>query len=230
MTIFRTVISVGASLTFLVLTGCATMNGVNGTAVTAKAGRGEIYLAVSSVPIPELHAAPAHSMRLTALGERPMVRYKGGNPEERKPASGAWVSVTEKNEKGEKLGLVISPFASDKVLREALGQELKAAGYTVRMVRTLPHDAARGIDVSRISFDAEQTTGLFATAGDCTVTISLDLWKNGSRVKRIDNEAKFSDYALYDRDALPEKMMHGALKNLMEKTLPEISREMGVKS
>ena len=216
-----------AALIVSALAGCATLSGSNRQDIKAKAGRGEIYLAVGNGPVPALPEKTTRTMRLTALGERPAVRYKGASPEARNQASGVWVPIAEHNQKGETLGIVISPIASHTVLRDALEQALETAGYTVRVVRKLPTNVARGIDVSRISFEAEQTEGLVSTEGDCTVKVSLNFWRNNARVKRGEYTAHYSDFALSDRDGLPETLILGSLQKLMKQAVPDIIREMG---
>jgi hypothetical protein len=228
-------IVLSAVLFFSTLAGCSSMNdsastGLYQTVVSAKGGGGEIYLASSAENIPELRRGTTHRMRLTALGIKPKVRFKGGKPEERTITTGKWIVLSEKNEKGDEIGITISPYDSGEVLRDAFSQELSAAGYKVKLVRVLPNNVARGIDLSRITIDAEQNTGLLETEGDCNVNIRLDLWKHGSRVKSFNYEGLYSDSAIYDRDGLLETLIQGSLQNLMKQAVPDIIREMGDQS
>lgn len=213
------------SLLFSIVAGCATtdqkLSRQYQPVVNATGGSGELYLAVTDEEPMVTGRSGELGMRRKETGGMPRVGERGGKPKVRKGA-GKWAVVTVKNGSGKKLGMIVTPLASDELLRDALRQELTAAGYTVRRVNTLPKDAGKGISLSRVSIDMEQVTGLLEVEGTCKVNISLDLWRNGARVKKLDYEASYSDFAINDRDQILQASLQQTTQNVMKQAIPDI--------
>lgn len=215
----------------VVVAGCATtdqkLSRQYQPVVNATGGSGELYLAVTDAEPMALSRGNKPRMRLSVSGEKPKARSRGGKPALRKGATAKYVVVTVKNDSGKKLGIIVSSLASDELLRDALREELNAAGYTVRQVNTLPEDAAKGISLSRVYVDAEQVTGLLEVEGTCKVSVSLDLWRNGARVRRLDYVSSYSDSAITDRDQLLQATLQKALQDVMRQAIPEVINTLG---
>lgn len=190
--------------------------------VHATGGSGELYLAVAGEEskVPSRSGKPR--MRRKESGEKPEVRDRSGKAAARKGAAGKFVFVTVQNDRGKKLGILVSPISSDELLRDAFRQELSAAGYTVRLVNTLPQDVGKGIELSHIFVDVEQVSGLLMDEESCRVKIGMDLWRNGARMKRLSYESSFSDSAIMNRDLLLQAILQKALQNVMKQAIPEV--------
>jgi hypothetical protein len=209
MTIHKSVIVCGVIFS-LAVAGCATTDQKTfhqyQPVVNATGGAGELFLALA--------------------GEIPKVRRKGARPTVRMSVTSKWVVVTEKTDSGKKLGIIVTPLASDKLLGDALTQELNAAGFEMRLVNTLPKDVGKGIYLSSVSVDVERIKGLFDVEGTCNVNMSLDLWRNGAKVKRLSYTASYSDSAVFDQDLLLQTILRESLQTLMKQAVPDIIREL----
>jgi hypothetical protein len=120
-----------------------------------------------------------------------------------------------KNDTGRTIGKIVKPVYSGDILIGALKQELSAAGYTVRFVQKLPKNVTNGIDISRISAELEQTSGLLALDGTCNLQINVDMWQSGTKVSTHHYASIVSDYSVMAQDQL--------LFNLMTKATQDIT-------
>lgn len=223
----RKIVQGAAGLLFAVLmAGCATANQKTTVpyqpVVNATGGAGELYLAVACGEPAVTSGSRKSPMNINVTRERPVVRRRFGNPPVRNDIYEKWVVVTVRDDKGKKLGTRVSPLASDDLLRDALRQELHAAGYTVKLVNRLPKDVGKGIELSGVFVDQEQVSGLLTDDGTCWLQLSIGLWRNGARLKKIDYASSFSDFALVDRDRLTADLMTNVIQAAMKQSIPDI--------
>ena len=196
----------------------------------AKKEQRVIYLAIANDALKDLSRVIKPEMRLSMTGKRPKVRANGGASANLEDVAGKWVVITEKNERGQKLGVTLMPLPLDKLIMGELEKELKAKGYAVIPVNTLPTNVEKGIAISAMSVDTEQVTDLLEVEGRCTVKVCLRMWLKGSRVKQLNYEAGLSDASLFNKKGLAIKMVHATLHTLIIKALPDIVKELGSKT
>ncbi len=196
-------ISRAAGLIFLIsmLAGCATDRKITllyQPSVFATGGSGTLYLAAS-----------------------------GARPASGKTDSVQWIIGKVKNSDGDTVGDVVTTIAPGDLILDAFNQELTRAGYKVMRVKALPGDVSKGVDVSGLNINMLEVTSIMKSEGKSNLTVSLELWKNGKKFKKLDYQTGFSDFALKDRNLLLPEILQKALQNLMEQAVPEIIRDMG---
>lgn len=133
-----------------------------------------------------------------------------------------WVVGTTKNDDGETKGDIVSPIAPTDLVIDALKQELTATGYTVSTIDSLPPQAARGVVVAGVDMHLDDVTSLVKEEAKSRIIITLELWKNGDKFKKLLFEADYSDFAVKNRDQLLSDTLKAALQGAMEKAIPEI--------
>jgi hypothetical protein len=130
--------------------------------------------------------------------------------------------VNVNNDEGETVGISVMPAYSGDLIVIGLRKGLTAAGYTVISVRKQPDKAARGIDISWISTEMEQNSGLMTLAGKCRLHIRLDLWRNGTKSVSHEYATMASDYSITDQNALLAKLMKKAIQDITAQAVPTI--------
>ena len=192
----------------------------------AVGGREDIYLSVTAGK-PIVHdSVKKPIMRYSMTGEKPRVRTVKSSFQDRESINEKWVVVTERSEDGKELGITVTPLVPSDLLRDALREELSAAGYTVRLVNKLPKNVGKGIILTHVSVDVDQVSGLLAVDGSCRLRIGMDLWRNGARLKKIANEFSYSDSAMTERDRLLPDMLNSVIQIAMKQSIPEITKEL----
>jgi hypothetical protein len=151
---------------------------------------------------------------------------------ESRPASGKadsvqWIIGKVKNSDGDTVGDVVTTVAPSDLIMDAFSQELTRAGYKVLRVKTLPGDVSKGVNISALKVNLVEVSSIVKSEGTSNLTVSLELWKNGKKFKKLDYKTGFSDYALKDRDLLLPETLQKALQTLMEQAVPEIIKDMG---
>ena len=122
--------------------------------------------------------------------------------------------VNVNDDEGETVGTSILPVYSGDLIISSLRKGLTASGYTVISVRRLPVKAERGIDISRISTELEQNSGLLTLSGKCDLRVRLDLWRNGTKSVSHDYATIASDYSITDQSLLLAKLMKKATRDI----------------
>lgn len=180
----------------------------------AGGGTGEIYLA-------------AHAGQYSPIAGGAKLRIRG-IPKARTKArisnaiAQRWVIGRVENSKGQELGAIVSPMATDALLLDALEKELSAAGYRVKVVDKLPKGVGKGVALTRVSVKMDEVLGRVTTDGTCKISLGIDLWENGALVKTLTYDTIFSDFALSERNQIQETILRGALNDLMNKAIPDV--------
>jgi hypothetical protein len=104
---------------------------------------------------------------------------------------------------------------------DAFSQELKAAGYNVITVEALPAGVAKGIRLESVAIKMEEFDRLYKVDAKCSVKVSIEPWRNGSAIKRLDYESSYSDSTLLDREMILLKSLQNALQELMARAVRE---------
>jgi hypothetical protein len=133
-----------------------------------------------------------------------------------------WIVGTVKNKDGEKTGNVVTGTAPVDQVMDAFKQELSAAGYTVIPVGVLPQNVARGVDIAAVTIELDENYDLIKSDGISRLTVSVDLWKNGQKVRKLEYKSMLSDFAVKDRDLLLPKLLQKSLQEVMKQAIPEI--------
>lgn len=133
-----------------------------------------------------------------------------------------WVIGKRKDSDGKETGEILSTLSAEDMVLDALKRELEVAGYRIDCSTTLPPGVAKGLDLAALKVDIEETAGVSKVEATGRVQISLDLWKNGNKVRRISYQSKISDFAVMDRDRLPRELIEQGLHEVMRQATPEI--------
>ena len=138
------------------------------------------------------------------------------------PGKLRWVVGTRKNSDGKETGEILSTLSAEDMVLDALKRELAVAGYRVECGTTMPAGVAKGLDLAALKVDIEETAGVSRVEANGRVQISLDIWKNGNKVRRVSYQSKISDFAVLDRDRLPRELIEQGLHEVMRQATPEI--------
>ena len=188
-------------LSFAVLAGCATVDRkvdvLYQAAAHGSGGTGDLYLASSA--------------SLAGLSRKAAVQ---------------WVVGKVKNKDGEKTGDVLITTAPDDLVMDAFKQELTAAGYKVMPVDKLPETVAKGVGTTGVTVELDETADFIKSEGVSRLTISVELWKNGRKFRKLEYRSTLSDFALKDRDLLLPALLQKSLQEVMKQAVPEIVRAL----
>jgi hypothetical protein len=190
---------------------------------------------LAALLLPALMAGCATVDRKVDVLYQPIVHGTGGAGDLYLSASGRqlatatkgtiqWIVGTVKNKDGDKTGNVVTGTAPVDQVMDALKQELAAAGYTVIPADKLPQNAARAVDVAAVTIELDETSDLVKSDGISRLTVSIDLWKNGQMIRKLEYKSMLSDFAVKDRDLLLPKLLQKSLQEVMKQAIPEIVR------
>lgn len=197
--------------------------------------RGMVYAAVGSLLCCLVMGCATASQKVTVLYQ-PVVHdgsgsgelYLAGATGTAGHAEVQWVVGTVKNNDGEPLGDIVSPVAPTDLVMDAFRQELTAAGYTTKLVGSLPQGGAKGIVVTGTDIRLEEVSSLVKAEGTSRVKVSVEVWKQGSVVKKLDYEVRISDFAVKDREELLPAILQKALQGVMTQAVPEVIKALGM--
>ena len=198
----KSMIRVGMCMLFFVFAaGCATVdrkvNVLYQPVVHGSGGTGDLYLAAT--------AGQSSLPKKTAV---------------------QWIVGKVKNTDGDKTGDIVTTTAPGDPVLDAFKQELAAAGYKVVPVDVLPLEAAKGLDVSGITVELEETANLVKSEGVCRLAVSVELWKNGRKFRKLAYKSMLSDFAIKDRDLLLPTLLQKSLQGIMKQAVPEIVKAL----
>ncbi|TWJ14021.1 hypothetical protein [Geobacter argillaceus] len=194
--IWRIIVAVAMAWASGILSGCAATAPVSilySPSVEARGGSGSLLLKSASY-----HAASS--------GEN----------------STRWVIGKRKDSDGRVTGEILSVNSPDDMVLDALNRELTVTGYSVELGSSLPPDVAKALDLTTMQIELDETAGIPKAEVTCTVKVSMDVWKNGVRVRKLSYESKVSDFAIVDRNLLRREMIEKALRGIMSQAVPEI--------
>lgn len=141
-----------------------------------------------------------------------------------------WVIGKRKDSDGRVTGDILSVNSSGDMVLDALKRELTVAGYSVELGSSFPPGISKGLDLKTMQIELEETAGISKAEVTCTVKVSMDVWKNGVRVKKLSYESKVSDFAIVDRDLLRREMVERGLRGIMSQAVPEVMAVLERKS
>lgn len=200
---FKNAVCVMVSVVFMgLLAGCATYDQsvtmLYHPVANAAGGSGELYL--------------------TATGIQPAM----ANPNNIK-----WIIGKVKYSDWRQSGDVASRESPNDMVLDALSRELAVAGFQVRQVSRLPEDAGKGIVVTMTDINLDEDSSIIKDEAACRVSVSLELWRTGNKVRKLDYQSRFSDEAIKGRDMLfLQTVLQNALQDVMKQAVPEIVRQL----
>lgn len=130
--------------------------------------------------------------------------------------------VKVKNDGGITTGKYVMPVSSGDLILGGLKRELTTAGYKVIVVRKLPKYAEKGFDISWVSTDMQQKSGLLTLEGKCDLRIRLDKWRNGLKHESRQYASTVYGYSIVDQDLLLHELLTKATQNIAAKAVPDI--------
>lgn len=137
-----------------------------------------------------------------------------------------WVLGNITDSTGAATGEIITSMRPNDVIADAFKRELTAAGYQVTSAKSLDKNTKKGIIFNDISVKLEETSSLVKLESSCTILLKMDIWMNGTVVKRSTYQAKLSDTAVTDRDQLSAGIYQKAMRDLTQQALPDIIRQL----
>lgn len=140
------------------------------------------------------------------------------------PVPVQWVLGEVKNNNGEKVGAIVTDTVPADLVSDALTREFKAAGYAVLPAQALPGDVAKGINLSSVAIKLSEVSGLIRAEAKGTLDISVEVWRDGRKLKKLDYEAEYSDAAIAGKDQLLPDILQNLVQAVMKRAVPEISK------
>ena len=136
--------------------------------------------------------------------------------------------VKVKNDSGKTLGRYMLPVYSGEIIFDSLFQGLSAAGYTVRVVKQLPKNATIVVDISSITADLEETSGLLTLEAKCDLHVKLDVWRNGVKVNSHDYTSFLFDYSFANKQLLLPDLLMRSAQDVMMQAVRDIGKDYSV--
>jgi hypothetical protein len=135
--------------------------------------------------------------------------------------SSQWIIGETRNSAGKDSGNIVTARSPVDIALDAFAQELKAAGYNVITVDALPAGVAKGIRLESVSIGMEEFDRVYKVEAKCSVKVSVEPWRNGSALKRLNYESSYTDSTFLDRDMILLKSLQNALQELMARAVRE---------
>ena len=134
-----------------------------------------------------------------------------------------WIIGEIKDKDGNNTGNIVTARSPADTVMDAFTREFKAAGYNVIPVNALPTGVTKGIRVESVEIKLEEVDRLYKIETMCTVKVSLEPWRNGSAIKRLNYENTYSDTTILDRDMILLRSMQTTLQELMARVVREVT-------
>jgi len=134
-----------------------------------------------------------------------------------------WIIGEIKDKDGKNTGNIVTARSPADTVLDAFTREFKAAGYNVLPVNALPTGVTKGIKLESVDIKLEEVDRLYKVETMCTVKVSLEPWRNGKAVKRLNYENSYTDTTILDRDMILLKGMQSSLQELMTRVVREVT-------
>jgi len=173
----------------------------------------------------------ARYARQVALVYEPVVSAKGGSgdlyiviPPDQQTRNDKvkWVIGKVENEDGDTIDEVMSPLSGYELVQDALGQELRKAGYGVIPSVARPGAKANAIDLVKVNLSLDQVSSLTDIKATCRMIVSLEVFKNGALVKKLQYDSTFNKTDIQDRNLVAKVLLRDTLQAAMKRAVPDI--------
>jgi len=119
-------------------------------------------------------------------------------------------------------GEILSVNSQADMMFDAMKRELTAAGYSIESGTSMPRGVPKGLDLTSIQIELDETASIPKIEAEGTVKVSMDVSKNGAVVKKLSYESKVSDTAIINRDNLPRDIIEKGLRGVLSQAVPDI--------
>jgi hypothetical protein len=130
------------------------------------------------------------------------------------------------NEAGVTIGKRVLTIYTGDIVIEALEQKMNASGYKVKVVKKLPSNTIKGIDISVLSNEIDQYRSIIGFDATCNVKLKLDFIKNGLATNSYTYESALSDDWIIDGDENYLKLLKISAQNIVNQAMPSILKEL----
>jgi hypothetical protein len=143
------------------------------------------------------------------------------------PANGSndirFVVGHQKNSDGAVTGEIVSRYSAEDMVLDALNRELSVAGYSVRTGTAMPPDVHKGLSLKSAQVEVEESGIIPKSDVTATVRVSLDVWKDGEKVKTLTYESHSSDVAIINnRSRAASEVVEKGLHAIMAQATPDL--------
>lgn len=133
-----------------------------------------------------------------------------------------WVLGKVMDDEKKKIDEILSPRSGAELVQAALEQELKKSGYSVIPTAKKPLKSTYLVDLTKTDIDLDQVSDTVDLKATCKVVAGMDIYKNGTLIKKLQFEAMSSKTDIKDRDRLARTVLQEALQSVMSKATPEL--------
>ena len=133
-----------------------------------------------------------------------------------------WVIGTRKDAYGVVTGEILSARSTEDTVLDALKEELSAAGYRVVLGNVLPAGVPKGLELGSVQVELNETSELSKVEATGKVKLSLSIWKDGVKVRRLDYQASASDVSVFHSNQLAKETVEKILVEVMKQAVPDI--------
>ena len=105
---------------------------------------------------------------------------------------------------------------------DALAEELRSAGYTVRIVSEVPRGVEKGLTLSILALSADQLPKVVTLSTVVEIKLSVELFRKGDLLKTLTAGVRDEEEA-FDRSSEPiRKALQKSLQRVMQELVPDI--------
>ena len=199
--ILKRILGIVALLVPVALAGCATADknvrlDYHPT-IDAVGGTGELYVAISA--------------------ERDSLAKRSGVE---------WILGEIKDDDGKPLGKLLTNMEPKGLVADAFIQELKAAGFKVKVVQSLPTDAAKGLVFSGITLKLNEVEGVVKAQAKGSVQVKMEVWKGGAKVKQLDYEEATSNSVMRTNTENLDKTLQETVTAVTRRAIPDLMQAL----
>ena len=133
-----------------------------------------------------------------------------------------WVIGRRTGLDGNVTGDILSVRSSEDMVLDAFNVELGASGYRVEVVSSLPSGVRKGVELSSVQVEVEESTLFPGKKATGSVKVWLEIWKDGVKVKRLSYQASASDVSVVHGDRLTKETVEKVLAEVMKQAVPDI--------
>ena len=115
-----------------------------------------------------------------------------------------WVIGRRTGLDGNVTGDILSVRSSEDMVLDAFNVELGASGYRVEVVSSLPSGVRKGVELSSVQVEVEESTLFPGKKATGSVKVWLEIWKDG--VKVVENTLYYYQAVHQESDVVPENV------------------------
>jgi hypothetical protein len=192
---------------------------------------GRLYFLITALLIAFSCSGCVRYAKNVSILYEPITTVRGGNgtiqlvsspDQQTKSENVKWVIGIVKNDENMKIDEILSPLSATEIVKDAFAQELKRTGYSVVSATVRSAEQAKVINLAGVDVKLDQLSDVADIKATCSLVISLDFYKNGQLVKKLQYQSKSSETAIKDRNLLANKVLHEAIQSAMQQAVPDV--------